>query len=236
MSTALANFLFEAVNFLLLAVVLAWLLLSPVRSALDRERQQRARQLSEDQTREHQARQLLAQARQTGEQLQQELAEERRRLLDEARAEAGQLREQARQAREREQQLAEQHRHAEQVARLQELADVIGQLGAASLRALLASLQGPDLDQALIRAALQQLVELPAGLADLRVEVARPLTAENHALLDQALGEHVDATLDASLGAGVCITTAAGRVEASARALAREAAEQLAGAITGGQA
>ena len=47
MAPWVANFLFEAVNFLLLAGALGWLFFRPVRTALDAERERRAKEEAE---------------------------------------------------------------------------------------------------------------------------------------------------------------------------------------------
>ncbi len=63
MSSALANFLFEAANFLLLAAALGWLLFKPVRRALDAERARHAREEDESKRLRAEAEVLAREAR-----------------------------------------------------------------------------------------------------------------------------------------------------------------------------
>ena len=102
MSPALANFLFEAVNFLLLTAALGWFLFKPVREALERERAQHQSQTESAAHLRAEAEALEGRAREALAQVEQEAAEQRRRAMAAAEQEAKQLREATKQAQLRE--------------------------------------------------------------------------------------------------------------------------------------
>jgi F-type H+-transporting ATPase subunit b len=225
-SEALANFLFEAANFVVLAGALTWLLFKPVRAALDAERDRHA----------------------AAEQEATRLRTEAETLRDEAHAAqvalAKQVEQQAVQAeiaaREAAAKLAEATAHAEQehrdrlthtaeVAARQQaeaLAGTIGEIAGAAVSNMLATLDGPSLDEALIRRLDLELGQLGPPRRGAVVESARPLSPASTALLRERLGEF-QARVVPSLGAGARATTPAGQVDASAQGLARVAAREL---------
>lgn len=228
MSTALANFLFEALNVLLLAGALGWVLFKPVRAALDAERE---RHNHEDGERKRLLAEAETLARGTREQhaaAERETERSRQELLAAARREAAGIVEAARAT-----QAAEQTRFDRELALRREadaatLADTLGRVAADSVRKLLATLDGPSLDRALVRAARAELDAIPAaGRVGARVESARPLDVESRRVLGAALGDDFPERVVAELGAGVRVTLPAGQVDATARSLARQAAKAL---------
>lgn len=240
-SSSLANFLFEAGNFLLLAAGLAWVLFKPVRRALDDERARRASADEESGEKRAQAETLLAEARAARDASEAEAGRLAREGTEAARADADRLRreaevaqEQARRALSRELAVAREQQTAE-------VAEAVGALAAASLRRLLEEVDGPSLDLALARAAARALAKGRSESERTRatvsaheralVESARPLGDETRAVLRGALGADFDERTVAELGAGVRVTTTSGQIDASARALSREAARQLAGRL-----
>jgi len=104
-SVELANFLFEAANFLVLAALLGWVLFKPVRTALDRERERHDEEEAQIGERHAEADKLAQEAREIRSGLEQEMKSHRAELVAEARGEAARIKEKARQN-----QLAEQKR------------------------------------------------------------------------------------------------------------------------------
>lgn len=228
MSPALANFLFEAANFLVLAAVLGWILFRPVRRALDREREHRSAEEADLNAKRTETDRLLEEARQARADLEKEMEKRRSELLGEATQEARRIREEARQ-----QEAGELRKLASELAStraigIRALAEPLGRIAGASLRALLETLDGPPLDAALVRAACRTLRGIPEGArAPATVEAARPLEPEAHRMLGDLLGPDFEVRVVHELGAGVRVTTPGGQVDASALGVAREAAEQL---------
>lgn len=226
MSPTVANFVFEAANFLLLAATLGWLLFKPVRRALDAERERHAKEAEEGRRLRAEAETLAGQAKAEQEAAERGAAERRAEALAEARREADKLLEEARKARAQERQRLDDELRATRAAQAEALAGAVGRIAAETVRSLLVSLEGPALDAALVRAACSRLSELPvAARASAQVEVARPLDAEATDLLAGALGRVLEARVVPELGAGVRVTTAAGQIDATAAGLAREAAK-----------
>jgi F-type H+-transporting ATPase subunit b len=227
-SPALANFLFEAVNFLLLAAVLGRILFKPVRRALDADRQRHAKEDEESKRLRAAAEKLAAEARAAREAADRETEEHRRQTLQAAQQEAAQLLAQARQEQAAERRALEQERTASRDAAAAALAETVGRIAAASVEQLLAALHGPPLDVALVRAACAEIEKLPSGARkSALVESAHPLDAEARGLLAAVLGEGFQERTVGELGAGVRVTTPAGQVDVTAVALARRAAQAV---------
>jgi F-type H+-transporting ATPase subunit b len=233
-SVELADFLFEVANFLLLAALLGWVLFKPVRAALDRERERHDKEEAQIRERHAEADKLAQEAHEIRARLEEKMEDHKAELVAAAREEAGRITEQARQD-----QLAEQRRFEQELAsarRIQAnaLAATIGQIAAASVRRLLDTIDAASLDVALIRAACAEIEKLPADKrADPIVEAARPLDASSRELLGDVLGQTIKERIVKELGAGVRITMSGGQVDASAEAIARHTASEVAGAATG---
>jgi F-type H+-transporting ATPase subunit b len=231
----LATFLFEAVNFLLLVGALGWLFFKPVRAALDAERDRRAKEEGEAAEQRAQAAALAKEARAVLEEGRRETERRRAEILAAAEQQAARIREEARQALEEQRRTFARELEASRQAQAGAVAETVGRIAAASVRHLLEALDGPSLDLALVRGACKEVRTLPeAARRAATVESARPLDSESRRLLEEALGAAFAERTVAELGAGIRITTAAGQVDASALALARRAARDLAAAATGG--
>lgn len=228
MSPTLANFLFEAANFLVLAAVLGWLLFKPIRGAIAAERAEH------DELEKHavelrgEAEALTERARTAQERLREELGTRRTELLAAAQREATALQEAAR-TREQERRAAlEREAEASHHAALERLADAVGQVAARSVERLLLALDGPALDLALVRGAIASMEAWPAaGRRPATVESARPLEPEALRRLREVLGGEPQLRVLPELGAGVRVTTPAGQVDGTARALARQAQREV---------
>jgi len=227
-SPALANFLFEAANFLLLAAVLGWLLFKPVRRALDAERARHTQEEEEAKKLRSEAESLAKEARAARESSAKELDEHRREVLAAAQREASRLLEDARKTQLAERRALEQELKTLRDAEATALAETVGRIAAESVRRLLETLNGPSLDLALVRAACAELEALPSeARRSALVEGARPLEAEARRLLEDVLGEGFRERIVDELGAGVRVTTLAGEVDATALSLARRASQAV---------
>lgn len=232
MSPALANFLFEAANFLLLAAGLGWLLFKPVRRALDGERERHAKDAEEQQRLRSEAEALARDARAVRDAADRELAQRRGEILAAAQKDAARIVEEARETQAAARRALEKELADARNAQAAALADTVGRIAGESVAALLDALKGPSLDAALVRAACVELRALPdPARASALVEGAHPLDAEARTLLDEALGHRFQERTVPELLAGVRVTTPGGQVDATARSLARHAARAVTGAV-----
>ncbi|MCB9569114.1 MAG: hypothetical protein H6710_18185 [Myxococcales bacterium] len=228
MSPTLANFLFEAANFLVLAGALGWLLFKPVRAALDRERERHAKEEADLKALRDEAEKLRADAADAHARLTSELDASRTEALAAAERAAAEIQAKAEKTRDERMAGLERELDALRQSQAEGLADTLGRIAATSVQRLLERVDGPSLDAALIRAASAEIGALAKGArAAPVVESARPLDAETRGLLRGALGRDFEERSDPALGAGVRVTTSAGQIDASARSLAREAAREL---------
>ncbi|HTQ46794.1 MAG TPA: hypothetical protein VMI75_28765 [Polyangiaceae bacterium] len=230
MSAAVATFLFETVNFVLLAAALGWVFLKPMRRLVDRERADRA-----------QAQDAIARGREELERSREELAsrlgaiqEEAERIRSGARAEAE--REAARILQVAHDQVAEERSRAELEAegqRQNEIAALAQEVGkiAAKLVLDVFARAGAEADVALARAAGSELATLARHEPHhVLVESARPLGEDVRRVLRSELGPAFDSAqtrVVPELVAGVRIASDEGLVDASARGLAASAERAL---------
>jgi F0F1-type ATP synthase membrane subunit b/b' len=232
MSPELANFVFEAANFLLFAGALGWLLFKPVRLALERECARREQETQAIERARGEAQASVAAARAERDAARGAGAGEAANIVGAARREADQLLSEARSAAAAAQRALERELEAARRAELDKLAADVGQLAARSVEQVLLSLSGPAVDAALLGAACQELSRLPREqLEHALVETARPLTALARTELEHVLGEHFEQRVVPELRAGARVTTAGGQVDASSLSLARAAARALAPAL-----
>jgi len=227
-SPALANFLFEAANFLVLAFVLGWLLFRPVRSALDRERESRVAEDTRAREGRAEADRLVQEAREMRQGLEDEMKTRRETLLSGAEREAQRIREEARERQAAELARLQTEMESVQQTEIRALAGPIGRIAAESVRELLRTLDGPSLDEALVGVACRRLKDIPdPARQPATVETARPLEPEVRQMLREVLGESFEERVREDLEAGVRVTTPAGQVDATAVAIARQASDAL---------
>ena len=228
MSPALATFLFQAANFLVLAAALGWFLFKPVRAALDAERDRHAQAEEQVVALRREAETRQREASEARGKLATEIEQQRAALLSAAESDAARIKEEARRVQVEQQRLLQRDSGAAQRARSAQLAETLGRIAAASVRRLLETLDGPSLDAALLRAAHKEIAALPVEARRAAVvESARPLEAPSREQLSSLLGEGFVERLAPDLGAGVRVTTPQGQVDASALALAREIAREV---------
>lgn len=230
MSTTLANFIFETVNFLLLAAALGWVLYKPVRHALDAEQERRDRDEQERSRLLLEAQTAAREAQSTREAAARESTERREEVLASARREAEQLLEQAKQARAAERRSFESELASARAAQALEWADLIGRIASVSVSRLLETIRGPALDSGLVHAACAELARLEDRGGAL-VESASPLEATDRARLAALLPGGFEDRTAPELIAGVRVTTSGGQVDASVAAIARQAARTLTNAL-----
>jgi F-type H+-transporting ATPase subunit b len=231
-SPTLANFLFEAANFLLLAAALGWVLFKPVRRALDAERERHSKEEQEAKRLRAEAEALAREARAVREAAERDGERQRSEGVAAARAEAARIAEEARAGEARERQRIEGELEARRRVDAMVLADTMGRIAAESVRRLLLTVDGPSLDVALVRAGTAAIRQLtPAARACATVESARALEADARGLLEGALGGTFRERVVPDLGAGVRVTTSEGQVDASALSIAREAARAVSAAV-----
>lgn len=233
MSPALANFLFEAANFVLLAGALGFLLFRPIRAALAAEEARHADMERTTAERRAEADRLLAQARTAQSALSVELDRARADALAETQAQIAAMQQSARVQQQLEQRAQAARLEAARRAQLQALADSVGEVAAASVSGLMNALPGPNLDAALCSAAARELTVLSAAeRVGALVESARPLPQAALCELQALLPDLVEPRLLPELGAGVRVTTAgAGQIDCSARHLSQRLAHAAIEAI-----
>lgn len=228
MSPALANFFFQAVNFLLLAGLLGWFVFRPIRRTITAEQEKHERQEEEIRSRHSEAESLVQEAKVARQAADRELAEKRKAALEGVESERRRLLAEGAEALHAERQRFEdetRRRRSEEVAAV---AEQVGLVAASSLRRFLVAIDGPSLDLALVREAARELEALPReARAGAVVESARPLGEEAEGILAPLLGEGYPRRVVAELGAGVRILTRAGAVDATASSLARQAAREV---------
>lgn len=227
MSPAVATFLFELVNFLLLALLLAWLLFKPVRAHLEARRAAAASETEALTARETALEQQQKELDERKTAFDAEIDDQRKARLAAAAREGETIVAQAREAAAREHERATQALRRIEPAEIERLAGAVATAARQSVATLLGRLDAPGLDDSLLRAGVQQLKAIPGGdLGAVHVESARPLDAGHRSAVLEALGgRQGEVTFDVTpdLGAGVRITTARGAIDASASGLAREA-------------
>lgn len=229
MSPAVANFLFEAANLLLLTALLGWVLFKPVRRALDGERARHAQQQADLDRRRAETEAAAAELRAAGARAEQELQRNRQEVLAAARTQADAVLAEARREQSAERTRLEQELVAQRHGETAALAEVVGRVAAESVRSLLGAVQGPALEGALVRAARAGLAAIPiASRRPALVESAVPLDAESRRSLQELLPEGFEERVVVELGAGVRVTTPAGQIDATARSFARRAAAAIA--------
>jgi F-type H+-transporting ATPase subunit b len=227
-SPMLADFLFEAVNFLLLAGALGWILFKPVRRALDAERERHEKEDQEAKRLRAEAESLAEEARAARQEVERKLQERRQQMLAAARKEADGLLEGARKRQRDERQALEEELKTTRESQALALADTVGRVAAEAVRQLLEAVSGPSLDEALVRAACTELEGVPAQLrASAVVESAHALDGEARKLLQDTLGPGFEERVVGELGAGVRVTTKGGQVDATAISIARRAARAV---------
>jgi F-type H+-transporting ATPase subunit b len=227
-SPALANFLFEVANFLILAAILGRLLFKPVRNALAAERERVEKQKEEGQRLQKEADALKEKAQGVRAAAERDAEAKRQEILAGAKKEAEGLLEKARKIQREERDALDHELEARRQAETAALVDTVGTLAGDAVRALLSSLPTPSLDTALVEAACQSAGELPAdSRKSATVESARALTKEQRDLLKKTLGDGFEERVVPELGAGVRLTTPAGQIDASVQSVARQAARAV---------
>jgi len=222
---SVASFLFEAVNFSLLVGGLSWFFFAPIRKALAEESDRIEKETAASQSARKEADASLEAAKQAEVLVGSRAHAEREEALARARKEAERVLGEARGHETARRAAFEKELDARAIESSLALAGLLGSIAAETIRELLATLEGPSLDAALVRLAVSELAKLPldARRASM-VEVARELDSESSTLLASALGATLPIRLVPELGAGIRITTSAGQVDVTAASIARRVA------------
>jgi F-type H+-transporting ATPase subunit b len=231
-SASWVTFLFEAANFLLLAVVLGWLFFRPVRNALERRRSELEGEQRAAADARAEAERALQHARGRRSELEGSLEELRERVQREAETESERLVETARAQMQRERETLKEELVSLRRAQARSLARDAAFAAKEIVVRLLEEMQGPDLEHTLLRAACRELEKLRSTgpLAPVVIESVRPLDNAALTALAEATGvAAADAAhrVDPDLVAGLRVLTARGLVDASAAGLAAQAERVL---------
>jgi F-type H+-transporting ATPase subunit b len=226
-SATWVTFLFEAANFLLLAAVLGWLFFRPVRDALERRRSELENEQRAAAEARAEAERAAKDARARGAELEESLEAQRKRAQSDAEVEREQLVAAARAQMQRERETLKGELVAQRRAQARLLARDAAFAAKEIVVRLLGEIEGPDLADALLRAACGELEKLRSSgpLAPVVVESARDLEDEAVVGLAQAAGvvaADVARRVDPELVAGLRVLTARGLVDASAAGAAAQ--------------
>lgn len=231
MTGDVANFIFQTINFALLALLLSWLFFNPMRRAVEERRARLDAEVRDAERR-------LAQAKAAEEEADRKTAELAGRLEAMEAAARETAAQQAKAViaeanasiqRERDAFTAEQA----SLARVEAEKAEAGLVDAAAtmVRQLLGGIGGPDLDNSLIEAAL---AKCPAGIwGDVVVESARIVNEGIRRKIEAVAGGSVRYWVDAGLVAGARISGGFGVVDATAVGLALYASKKTVEAING---
>lgn len=232
MSPSWSTFLFEVANFLLLAGLLGWAFFRPVRSALEKRRVNLEEQQRAAEEKLAEAERLSAESAAQRSELESSLASLRERVRAEAERERSRLLDAAREQAQRERETLKAELAAVRRGQAKRIAEDAAEAAREIVVRLLERIDGPDLEQALLRAASHELAELATrgSLTPIIVESGKPLDPEALDTVARAAGTHaskIGQRQVAELGAGLRILTARGLVDASAAALAAHAERAL---------
>jgi F-type H+-transporting ATPase subunit b len=230
-SPRLATFLYEAVNFLALALLLGWLFFKPVRQALAdyRRRQEEAIQSAEKIRAD--AERMRAEIVSERDSLNDELSRLRAQEFDAARRQAQQLLADADALAARKQKDAVRRVHHLEETEASELGRAAAVAAARTVTLLLERIKSSDLESALVRSACEELTGIPKeSLAPVKIETARPLSSENRARVEallQGAAQGAVYHVNDELCGGIRIWTAQGLIDASVVGLSRYAEQVL---------
>jgi len=230
-SPRLVTFLYEAVNFVVLAMLLGWLFFKPARQALEEYRRRQEEALQNAEKIRADAERLHAEIDAQRAALNEELNRLRTEELAAARRQVQQLLAEADALAARKQTDAIRRvRHLEQT-QSSELGQAAAGAAASVVARLLERINSPNLESGLVRSACEELQKIPRdALGSVRIETARPLLSQDRANIETLLDGVVPAAhyhLNESLQAGIRIWTAQGLIDASLAGLALHAEQVL---------
>jgi hypothetical protein len=236
MSPTVSTFALELVNFLVLAGALTLLLFKPVRAALDQRIAGRKQEEEALAARVADANRLSHELAARQQSYETEVAALREERLSAAEREAAATLARAHDAAAAEQEALRQRLHRIEQAESDRLAAGIASAAGLCIERLLAYIDGPALDSALVEAGCRELRQMSAAsLGSVVIESARPLSAHALEMLKAAIATRADSVqeeVSSELVTGIRITTAAGMVDASAAGFARHAVHALKTGVT----
>jgi F-type H+-transporting ATPase subunit b len=230
-SPRVITFLYEAVNFAVLAALLGWLFFKPAREALEQYRRRHEEALQNAEKIRADAERLRAEIDAQRASLNTELSRLRAEELASARRRGQEILTEAEALASRKQTDAMRRvRHLEE-AQASQLGQAAAGAAASVVARLLERLDSPGLDSGLVRSACGELEKIPkASLSPVRIETARPLAPEDRAAIEAALSGVIPAPayhVDDVLGAGIRIWTSQGLIDASIAGLSLHAEQAL---------
>ncbi len=231
MSPRLVTFLYETLNFAVLATLLGWFFFRPARQALELYRRRQAEALENAENIRADTMRLHDEIDQQRAALNAELGHLRTEELAAARRQAQQLLTEADTLATRKQTDAIRRvRHLEETQTAQ-LGQAAASAAASVVARLLEQVNSPSLEAGLVRFACNELRKIPkASLGSVRIETARPLSSEDLDTIRAVInGIHPGPPyhVNNALGAGVRIWTAQGLIDASLAGLSLHAAQVL---------
>lgn len=235
-SPSLTTFLFETANFVTFAALLAWLFFKPVRKAIETQRMT-------IQTQAEEAARKLSDAKRVRQEIEaqhQKLATELERLRAEthktAKQESDALLATTRAQLERERAALRRDMLNLEKAQTAKLARALASAAYATLKRFFEQMEGPELEQLLLKAACRELHLLSNhALGPVTIESAAPLDIEAKQMIGGAMGtpkKTVDFRVVPELVAGLRIATRHGLIDASVAGLAHFAEQSLVDDIT----
>jgi F0F1-type ATP synthase membrane subunit b/b' len=228
---SLWTFVFEIANFVALAALLAWLFFKPVRQALEDQQAKRKRLEDEAAQKLAEADRLQREVDSQRQGLSRELDEMRSKAREAANAEKNRIIVEGRAQIERERGALKRESlniDSTQTARISRaVATATGQ----TVRQFLQQIEGPELEQALVKAACRELQAFSNNsLAPVVVECAASLDEMSRQLIRDAIGVSADSAefrIVPELVGGLRISTSRGLIDASIRGIATFAKNAL---------
>lgn len=224
MTPSIATFVFEVMNFVTLMGVLGWLFFSPLQRAIEARRKMLSEQMQTAAKCLSEAEAGRADIASQRASLATDLAEMRSASMEGARKEAEGILINARQEAERERRARLGEETALMQAQAARLAVAVVHAAHQVVLHLLARINGPDLDDALLRSACRELRSLGEdrianSVGPVTVESAHDLSAEARVELGRVLGVSPQYRVLDELVAGIRILGARGLIDASVTGL-----------------
>jgi F-type H+-transporting ATPase subunit b len=231
-SPSWTTLLFEAANFLVLAAVLGWAFFRPVRGAIEQRRAKLEAEEREAAEALAAAKRATAEAAAGRSEFERSLAALRKSVREESERERQALLDAAREQAQRERDALEGELAALRRGQAARLASDAAVAAREIVERLLERIEGPDLEQALAKAARDELVKLAAAgsVAPVIVESAEklpPTVLEPLAAAADIDVSELGTRVVPDLGAGIRIVTARGLIDASSAGLAAYAERAL---------
>jgi len=228
---SLWTFLFEIANFAAFAALLSWLFFKPIRKALEDERAKSRRIEGEAAQKLSDAERLRTEMESKREALAGELDALRAKSREAASQEASQIVADARARADQERANVKRDSLNIERAQMARIAGAVAAATHATMGRFLQQMEGPELEQTLIKAVCRELAAFSTNsLAPVVIESAQPLDGAVRQSIDAALGaaaKSAEFRVVPDLEGGLRISTAHGLIDASLTGLANFAEQAL---------